>query len=109
MGPEWYTQEFQRAVAVLGSPARFDNKPDAFDCNFPGPFVGQPSVGQGALRPTRVYEVEGTILVAHVESRSLHDVAVKAGLKSSLLASSLQEVMDCSHLAPEPSLFNAPL
>jgi hypothetical protein len=36
MGSEGNAQEFQRTVAVLGAPARFDDEPDSLDGYFPG-------------------------------------------------------------------------
>jgi hypothetical protein len=90
MGPERNAQEFQRAVAVLRSPPRFDNKPNTLNGYFPGLVVCQPSMGQRTLRPTRVNEIEGAILVPHVEGCGFHDIAVEACFKSTLLAASLQ-------------------
>ena len=107
MGSKRNAEEFQRAVAVLGASPRFDNKPDSLDSYFPGLVVCQASVGQGALCPAGVHEIEGAILVAHVEGRGFHDAAVKTRFKSALLAASLQQIVDRSHRAPELSLFNA--
>jgi len=100
--PEGNSQEFEWSMAIPGSSPRFDDKSDALYGDFPGLVVCQASVGQGALCPTRVHEVEGAILVSHVESRGFYDIAVQTGFKSPLLAPSLQKVVDCSHQTPAP-------
>ena len=97
MGSKRNAEKFQRAVAVLGASPRFDNEPDSLDSDFPGLVVSQAPVGQGALCPAGVHEIEGTILVAHIEGGGFHDAAVKTRFKSALLASSLQQIVDRSH------------
>ncbi len=107
MRPERYSHELERAVSLhsAGPTPWFHHKSYLVGRDLLGSIVSKSSMGKCALGPAGVNEVEGTILVAHIEAGCLDHSTIKASQQSSLLASCFEEVVYGAHEVGSALLF----